>query len=72
MCDLLRNPKVQKQYLIKEIKAIKIEARSRVIKNYNNCTSAHPIREEIGAIKRMVRWVKSARVFRKNTRKSGK
>ena len=69
-CEVLYDPEVQKKYLIKEIKIIKIETRSRVIKNYNNHENTRPIGEVIGTIKNVIRWVKSARVFRNNTRKS--
>ena len=70
-CAVLHNPEFQKKCTIKEIKEIIIEARIGVIENYNNQADAQPISEEIDTIKSMVRWVKGARVFRKNTRKSG-
>ena len=66
------NPEVQKQHVIKEIKEIRVEARSEVIRNYNTYVNARPINEETDIITNVVRWVKSARVFKKNTRKSGK
>ena len=57
--------------LQKDTKAIKIEARSGVIENYNNHIVAHMTNEEKDTIEIMIRWVKSARVLRKNTRKVG-
>ena len=56
--------------MVKETKAIKIEARNGVIRNYNN-QSARPINEEIYTITNMVKWVKSAIFFKKSTRKVG-
>ena len=58
-----RDPEAQKQYLTKEMKVIKIEARSGVIKNYSSHLSTQPISEEIDAITSMAMWVKSARFF---------
>ena len=69
-CVVLHNPDAQKQFLIKDVKSIKIETRSGAIENYNNYADTHSMNEEIDTIKSMVRWFKSARFFRKNTRKS--
>ena len=60
-----------KECLIQEVKAIKIEVRSRAIENHDNHIVACPTNEEKDAIKSIVRWAKSARVFRKSARKSG-
>ena len=65
------NQNLRKKYLIKEMKSIKEEASKGVITNFNNYVNAHPISEEIDTMQNMIRWVKSARVFKKNTNKSG-
>ena len=55
----------------KDAIAIKNEARSGVIEHFHNHAVAHQTNEEGESIENMIQWVKSARMFRKNTRKSG-
>ena len=68
---MLHSPEVRKQYLRKEIKAIKLEAMSGTIENYNRCVNAYPINDESASLESMSMWIKKARVFRTNTKRSG-
>ena len=70
-CDILHDPSAQKKYLQKDIKATKNESRSETIENLHNYVIAHPIKEEDESVKNMSSWVKSVRIFKKNTKKSG-
>ena len=53
------------------MKSIKTEARSGAINNHNNYIVSHPMDKQNDAITNFVRWIKSARTFRKNTKKVG-
>jgi len=70
-CVVMHSPEVRKQYLRKELKAIKLEAMSGTIENYNRYVKAYPINEETASLESMSMWIKKARVFRNNTKRSG-
>ena len=53
------------------MKSIKTEARSGAINNHNNYIVSHPMDEQNDTMTNFVRQIKSARTFRKNTKKSG-
>ena len=53
-------------------KSNKKEATSGLIENYNKNVNADERNEESESLHHMTMCVKSARVFRKNTRRSGK
>ena len=70
MCSIAES-RYSKKHLQKDTKVIKIEARRGVIENHNSHAVIHLTNEEKHTIKKMVQWVKSVRVFRKGTRKTG-
>ena len=70
-CVVLHSPEVRKQYLRKEIKAIKLEAMSGSIENYNRYVNAYPINDKSASLESMSMWIKKARVFRTNAKRSG-
>ena len=43
---------------------------SASIKNYNRHINAYPINDESASFERMSMWIKKARVFRTNTKRS--
>ena len=71
-CDVFCDPDDQKQHLQKDIKEIKIEARSGAIKDYNNFIVAHSMNEEKDTIKNVVRWLKVQEFLKRPPEKVGK
>jgi len=70
-CVVMHSPEVRKQHLRKDIKAIKLEAISGIIQNYNRYVNAYPINEELATVESMRILIKKATVFRSNTKRSG-
>ena len=63
---------VLNSHLRKEIQAIRLEATSESIENYNKHVNACPINEGSELLERMSMCIKKVKVFRTNTKRSGK